>query len=164
MLAVVQDEQQSPRAQRVLHRFHDRAPGFFPNAKGRGGLLGNEAGISQRCEAGKAHPIVKQLTVVQLACHLECEPGLADPAGTGQGQQPCAGEVAPHLRQLPLTADKAAQRHQRAGAWPMHGGQASACPCRGGRVEPTSAGLLSAFTTSSGTYGGLHCCVMESYR
>jgi hypothetical protein len=85
VLAVVQHEQQPPGAQSVLQGLQDGTAGFFPNAKRRGRLLRHQGGIGQRRQSDKPRAIRNQPTAVQIARHLEREPGLSHPARTGQG-------------------------------------------------------------------------------
>ena len=85
VLAIVEHEQQRALLDVAQHGLDDRPAGVFLDAKCRGNRLRHELRIRQRSEFDEPHAIRK--AIEHDVGELKRQAGLADPAGSEQGQQ-----------------------------------------------------------------------------
>ena len=105
VLAVVQQQEQAPLADRLDQGVQQRAVRVRRDAEHLGHGGGDEAGVLQRGEIGEPHAVAG--TVRHPGRDLEREPGLARAARAGERHQARAGDQAAHFGQLGVPADEA---------------------------------------------------------
>jgi len=105
LLQVVQQEQQVAASQRRRQGAPQRHAGNLAHAEGLGDRRDNEVGVADRRQTDEGDT-VRELGR-QVGADLERQPRLADPAGTGQRQQPhTLAQSGGDLGDLPLAADE----------------------------------------------------------
>jgi hypothetical protein len=92
----------------LAQRFHDRHAGRFASADGGGDRGRNEAGIADRRELDEPGAITE--AVANRPRRPDREPGLAGPAGSGQGDEAASLQEVNDLRDLAIATDE--RRHR----------------------------------------------------
>ena len=126
MLEVVQDQENLPAPDPVHEDLRHRAAALGADAERVGDRAGYQAGFRERREVDERRDRSRQ-----PARHLESEPGLADPAGSEQGDEPgrWIAQQLEHGVDLPVATDdgRRGNRQRR--------GHQAALRRVGGRVE-----------------------------
>ncbi len=116
MFAIIQHQQQVPGPDRGGDPLRNgRAIGNPETQRGPDGRR-DEVRVRQRRQFDDPRPIRKFRP--QTACHLDTQPRLADPAGSGQGDQPVRLDQPHDIRQFGLASDQGGHRLRDIGPAP----------------------------------------------
>ena len=118
LLEVVEHQEQVFRPQRGGELLRRRPVGEFAQVQGVGDRRDDEVGIADRREGDEDRAVGE--VRLQFGRHFDRQARLADPAGTGQRDEPDLGasQQVADGRELPLPADQRRERdRQRADAW-----------------------------------------------
>jgi hypothetical protein len=131
VLAVVQEQQEGPVRERAGHGLR-RHVAADPQAQGGDDGVRHPRAVG---DLGQRDQRRRRPALGEVGHDLDREPGLADAAGPGDGDQPLGGEQAAEVEGVPVAAD---ERTARAGECP--GGRAVRRRrlrrgCRGGRTR-----------------------------
>lgn len=107
MLAVVQDEEQPTRSQRLREPLNRRPAGVLLYAKGRRHLCPHLRRVHDGTQVDEPDP-VREL-VLQAPCHLGRHPGFANPAWPRHRYQPVLRQQPCHLGGVMLPAHETRQ-------------------------------------------------------